>query len=70
MKVQPILRSYTILLNWEKEGTSILFNFSKLNPPPFTTYFGKSPYMDSPVKIKKCQPPSKRFFRAKKSTPP
>ena len=51
------MHNYTILLNWENERASIQFNVLKLNPPS-TSYFGKSPNMDSPTpsKTKKKNP--------------
>ena len=44
-----------ILLNWEKERTSIQFHFLKLNSP-------SKPFLTSPVKMKKTSTHSKKFF--------
>ena len=55
---------YTILLKWENKKTSIQFNFLKLNPPPFTTYFGKSPHMTlAPFEMKKTPTPQLKILR-------
>ena len=70
MKAQ--LYNYTFLLNWENKRISIEFNFLKLNNPlTFITYFGKSPYKDSPpfLKIFFSRTPQ-RFFLRTKNPPP
>ena len=56
MKAQSVLYYYMSLINWEWERTSIQFNFLGVESP-FTTYFGKSPHMDSsPLNEKNTNP--------------
>ena len=68
MKAQSVLHKYIILMNWEKERTSIQLNFLKLNPP-FTIYFGKYPHVDSPPLKWKRLPPPQKVFESQKVPP-
>ena len=54
---------YTKSTQW----ISIEFNFLRQIEVFKTTHFGKSPHMEFPLKWKKLQPPSKNFWKPKRS---